>query len=55
MELPNQDKIKTLGKKEIYKYSSILEADTIKKVEMKKKIKKKTSQVNQKASRDKTM
>ena len=35
MELPNQDKIRTLRKKETYKYLGILEADTIKKVEMK--------------------
>ena len=30
MELLNQDKIKTLGKIETYKYLGILEADTIK-------------------------
>ena len=29
MELPNQDKIRTLGEKKTYKYLSILEADTI--------------------------
>ena len=40
MELPNQDKIKTLGEKETYTYLGILEADTIKQVEMKDKIKK---------------
>ena len=40
MELPNQDKIRTLGEKEIYKYSGILDADTIKQVEMKDKIQK---------------
>ena len=40
MELPNQDKITTLGEKEIYKYLGILEADTIKQEEMKEKIKK---------------
>ncbi len=39
MELPNQDKIRTLGEKETYKYLGILEADTIKQVEMKEKIK----------------
>ena len=39
MELPNQDKIRTLGEKEIYKYKGILEADPIKQVEMKEKIK----------------
>ena len=37
MELPNQDKIRTLGEKETYKYLGILEADTIKQVEMKGK------------------
>ena len=40
MELPNQVKIRTLEEKETYKYLGILEADTIKKVEMKEKIKK---------------
>ena len=40
MELPSQDKIRTLREKETYKYSGILEADTIKQVEMKCKIKK---------------
>ena len=37
MELPNQDKIRTLGEKETYKYLDILESDTIKQVEMKEK------------------
>ena len=36
MELPNQDKIKTLGEKENYKFLGISEADTIKQVEIKK-------------------
>ena len=40
MELPNQDKIKTLTENETYKYLGILEADTIKQVEMKNKIQK---------------
>ena len=40
IELLNQDKIRTLGEKETYKYLGILEADTIKQVEMKEKIKK---------------
>ena len=40
MELPSQNKIKTLGEKEIYKHLGILEADTIKQEEMKDKIKK---------------
>ena len=39
MELPNQDKIRTLGENGTYKYLGILEADTIK-VEMKDKIEK---------------
>ena len=40
MEQPNQDKIRTLGEKETYKYLAILEADTIKQVERKEKMKK---------------
>ena len=40
MELPSQDKIRTLGENETYKYLGILEADTIKQVEMKDKIQK---------------
>ena len=32
MELPNQEKIRTLGEKETYTYLGILEADTIKQV-----------------------
>ena len=40
MEVPNQDKIRTLGDKETYKYLDILEADAIKPEEMKEKIKK---------------
>ena len=40
MELPDQDKIGTLGENETYKYLSILKANTIKQLEMKDKIKK---------------
>ena len=40
MELLNQDKIRTLGENETYKYLSILKAGTIKHVEMKDKIQK---------------
>ena len=40
MEPPNHDKIRTLGEEETYKYLGILEADTIKQVEMKDKIRK---------------
>ena len=38
IELPNHDKIRTLGENETYKYLGILEADTIKQVQMKDKI-----------------
>ena len=37
MKLPNQDKIRTLGEKETDNYMGILEPDTIKQVERKKK------------------
>ena len=37
MELPNQDKIRTLEEKETYKYLGILKADTTKQVVMKEK------------------
>ena len=40
MELLNQDKIRTLAKKETYTYLGIYEADTIKLVKMKDKIQK---------------
>ena len=40
IELQNQDKIRMLREKETYNYLDILEADTIKQVEMKEKIKK---------------
>ena len=38
IELPNPDKNRTFGENETYKYFGILEADTIKQVEMKDKI-----------------
>ena len=37
IELPNQEKMKTLGEEETYIYLGILEADTIKQVEMRDK------------------
>ena len=40
MELPSQDKIRTLGENEKYKYLGILEADTTTQAEMKDKIQK---------------
>ena len=53
MEPPNQDKIRMLGEKEMYKYSK-MEADTIKQVKMKEKNQERISQ-NKKATRDKTI
>ena len=44
MELPNQDKIRTLGQKETNKYLVIFEADTIKQVEINKKLRKNISE-----------
>ena len=38
VELPKQEKIRTLREKETYKYLRILEADTIKQMELKEKI-----------------
>ena len=40
IELPNQDRIRTLEEKETYKYLGILEADTIKQVQIKDTIRK---------------
>ena len=37
IELPNQERIKMRGEKEKYKYSGILNADSLKQVEMKEK------------------
>ena len=37
MNLPNENKIRTLGEKETYKYTGIFEADTIKQEKMKEK------------------
>ena len=40
MEQPNHDKFRTLGENETYEYLGILEADTMKQMEMKDKIRK---------------
>ena len=54
MELLNQDKIRTLGETETFKYLEILEADT-KHVEMKeKKFKKGIPQENEKTTQNQT-
>ena len=54
MDLPNHDKIRTLGENETYKYLSILDADTIKQMEMKDKIRKVLWRTK-KATREKTL
>ena len=51
MELPNEDKIRTLGKNETYKYLGILETDIIKQVQMKDKIQKEYHRELEKYSR----
>ena len=42
IQLPNLEKIRTLGEKKNYKYLGIWKADTIKQVEMEEKILKKS-------------
>ena len=54
IELPNQEKIRMLREKETYKYLGILEADTIKQVEMKEKNYKRVSQESEKTTRNQT-
>ena len=48
LELPNQAKIRTFGERETYKYLGILEADTIKQVVVKEKIRKEYLRRNRK-------
>ena len=48
IEKPNQDKIRTVGEKETYKYLAIMEADIIKQVEMKDKIQKEYLRITRK-------
>ena len=55
MELPNQENIRMRQEKEIYKYLGILDADTVKQVKKKEKIKKRLSQKNEKATHNKTV
>ena len=38
IDQPNQEKVRTFGEKETYKYLGILEVDTFRQVEMKWKI-----------------
>ena len=53
MELPNQEKIRTLGGKEMYEYLGILKTDAMKQVGVKEKIKI-LSLENKKATRNQT-
>ena len=55
MELTNQNNIRTLAENGTYKYMGILEADTIKQVEIKKQNSKRISQENAKTTRNKTL
>ena len=55
IELPNQERIKTFGEKENYKYLGILEVDTIKRAEMLRKKEKRVHQKNEEASRNQTL
>ena len=47
IELPNQERTRTLVEKETYKYLGILDVDTIKQAEMKEKILKKINYTGQ--------
>ena len=39
IKLPNQERIRSFGEKENYKFLGVLEADTIRQTEMKEKVK----------------
>ena len=51
-KLPNQDRIRTFGEKENYKYLGILETNTIKQAEMKEKNDKRVLQTNTETPRN---
>ena len=55
MELLNQERIRTLGKKEKYKYLGIFEADTIKQEEIKEKNKKSTTDEQENCSKPRSV
>ena len=55
IELPNQEKIRTLGEKETNKYLGILEVDAIKQVEMKGKNWKRVAKENKKTTQNQTI
>ena len=52
IELPNQNKINSLGEKENYKYLGILEADTIKYADITEQIQKRIPKENEKNNRN---
>ena len=54
IELPIQDKTRTLGEKETHEYLGILEANAIKHAEMKEKKLKRIHQENDKTTRNQT-
>ena len=55
IEQPNQERIRTLGEKENYKYMETLKLESIKEAEMKEKNKKRVPQINPEASRNQTL
>ena len=55
MELPNHGRIRTLEENETYKYLGIMEADTIKQVQMKDMIRNEYLRRTRKTTRDKTL
>ena len=55
IELPNQDKIRTLGENDTDKYLGILEDDTLKQVQMKDKIQNNISGELEKYSRQNSL
>ena len=55
IELPNKDKIRTVGENDAYKYFGILEADTIKQVQMKDETQKEYPRRTRETTRDKTL
>ena len=54
-ELPNKEKIRKIKEKEMYKYLRILEAETVKQVEMKEKNLISVSQENEKTTLKQTI
>ena len=55
IDLQNQEKVRSLGEKETYKYLGILEVNTTKQVELKEKKNKKRSQENAETTGNQTI